>query len=77
VLPLLSYVREQDRTQDVYFSGKISHSVLKFLENRGLDLDGLYELTNLNVEFLNDPTSWLDAHQMEDFLFQVNNKSSI
>jgi hypothetical protein len=76
VLPLLSYVREQDRTQDVYFSGKISHSVLKFLENRGLDLDGLYELTNLNVEFLNDPTSWLDAHQMEDFLFQVNNNYS-
>ena len=76
MLPLLSYVREQDRTQDVYFSGKISHSVLKFLENRGLDLDGLYELTNLNVEFLNDPTSWLDAHQMEDFLFQVNNNYS-
>ncbi|MBT4760393.1 MAG: hypothetical protein HOO06_01735 [Bdellovibrionaceae bacterium] len=46
------------------------------MENRGLDLDGLYELTNLNVEFLNDPTSWLDAHQMEDFLFQVNNNYS-
>jgi hypothetical protein len=55
----------------VYFSGKISHSVLLYLESFEADLEGLFELTELNLEFLSDPTSWLEAHQLENFLYQL------
>ena len=56
----------------MYFSGKISHSVLLYLESQGADLESIFEFTELNFEFLRDPTSWLEAHLLEDFLFQVH-----
>lgn len=52
----------------MYFSAKITNSVLNFLDKQGLDQEGLYELTDLPLEFLRDPSSWLDAHKVEAFL---------
>ncbi len=50
------------------FSGKISNSVLTYLDNQGVNLEGLYELTDLPVEFLRDPACWLEADKLEAFL---------
>ncbi|MCB0351162.1 MAG: hypothetical protein KDD38_08260 [Bdellovibrionales bacterium] len=50
------------------FSGKISNSVITFLQAQGADLAEFYEGTDLPTEFLKDPTSWLDARKMENLL---------
>ncbi|MEZ4872159.1 MAG: hypothetical protein R2827_07920 [Bdellovibrionales bacterium] len=52
----------------MYFSGKISNSVLTYLDHRGVNLEGLYELTELPVEFLRDPACWLEADKLDNFL---------
>ncbi len=52
----------------VYFSGKISNAVLTVLEQQGEDLTLLYESTHLPVEMLRDPSYWVSAPEMEDFL---------
>jgi hypothetical protein len=55
----------------VFFSGKISNSFLTFLQNRGAERGEFYELTDLPMEFLKDPTSWLDVHKLEVLLDQI------
>lgn len=50
------------------FSGKITHSVLAYVARQGAGLEGLYESTGLPEEFLRDPSSWLEAEQVEAFL---------
>ena len=52
----------------VYFSGKISNAVLNLLEQQGEDLSPLYEQTHIPVELLRDPSYWVSAPEMEDFL---------
>ena len=52
----------------MYFSGKISNSVLNYLDKQGVALEGLYDLTDLPVEFLRDASSWLEAEKLEKFL---------
>jgi hypothetical protein len=41
---------------------------LAFLDRRGIDLEGLYEVTDLPTEFIRDPTCWLDSSKVERFL---------
>lgn len=55
----------------MFFSGKITSSVLSFLQSRGAERGEIYELTDLPVEFLKDPTSWLDANKVEALLNQI------
>jgi hypothetical protein len=55
----------------VLFSGKISNSFLAFMQSRGAEREEFYELTDLPMEFLKDPTSWLDAQKLEIFLDHV------
>ena len=38
------------------------------MRKQGQDIESLYDLTELPVEFIKDPTSWLDAKQVENFL---------
>jgi len=52
----------------VYFSGKITNSVLSFLESRGVSLEDFYDLVDLSFEFMRDSSAWLDAQQVEYFL---------
>ncbi len=61
----------------MYFSGKISNSVLNYLDNEGVSLEGLYDLTDLPVEFLRDPSSWVDAVKLEDFLRSLHQTHGI
>lgn len=53
-------------------SGKITHSVVTFLEQQGEDITSLQECTDVSMSFFCDPSSWLEADKMEDFLHQVN-----
>ena len=49
-------------------SSKITHSVLRFLESKGLDSESLCSLINTPEEFLKDPSSWQPAKNIEFFL---------
>jgi hypothetical protein len=55
----------------VFFSGKITNSAIAFLQSRGAERGELYELTDLPVEFLKDPTSWLEAGKVESWFAQI------
>lgn len=55
----------------VYFSGKITHSVLNFLTHKGVSLDSLYEWVEIGPDQLRDTTGWIFADQVEDFLKQI------
>ena len=50
------------------FSCKISSAVLTYLEAQNEDLSALLEGTSLPEEFLRDPSYWMKASEMEDFL---------
>lgn len=52
----------------MHFSCKISNTVLNILEQQGEDLTPLYEQTHLPMELLRDPSYWISAPDMENFL---------
>lgn len=58
------------------FSGKITNSFLVFLDRAGMDLQRLYELTELPSEFLRDPSCWIPAAEVERFLSSVDKEFS-
>ncbi len=49
-------------------SGKITHSFYCFLRIRGFDVSRLFEFTSLEMEFLKDPSQWMELDQVESFL---------
>lgn len=51
------------------FSSKISNSFYTFLERNGLSKEPLETTIEVPEEFLRNPSSWLDAGRMENFLF--------
>lgn len=60
----------------MYFSGKITNSVIAYVSRLGGGLEGLYELTDLPEEFLRDPSCWLDALKTERFLEKIHREYS-
>lgn len=60
----------------MFFSGKITNSVIHFLKKAGIEHHDIFECTPVPEEFLQDPTGWLEAYQVEDFLNKVENKFS-
>jgi hypothetical protein len=55
----------------VYFSSKISHSVLTYLEDQGEDLTVLMNILGSHFEVLRDPSTWIAAPEMEFFLEKI------
>lgn len=49
----------------MFFSCKITNSALLFLDRNGIDPEELLALLDTPVEFLRDPSYWLDAKQTE------------
>lgn len=49
----------------MYFSGKISNSFFTFLRRCEFDISQFYEVTPLQMDFLKDPHSWMEANQVE------------
>jgi hypothetical protein len=50
------------------FSCKISNAILAYLEQEGEDIQNLLDSSHLPEDFLRDPSFWIKAHEMEDFL---------
>ncbi|MCB0367080.1 MAG: hypothetical protein H6624_20005 [Bdellovibrionaceae bacterium] len=61
----------------VLFSGKITNSVLAYVGRQGAGLEGLHEVTDLPEEFLRDPSCWLEAHKVEQFLEALNREFGV
>jgi len=56
----------------VFFSCKITNSVIRHLHSQGQDLDPIIEAIDVPKEFLEDPSYWLDAAKIETFLREVD-----
>ncbi len=52
----------------MYFSSKITNSLLSYLDDRGYDTSTVLELIDFPEEFLRDPAYWVKADQMEAWL---------
>ena len=57
-------------------SGKITHSFYCFLRLRGFDVSRFFELTTMEVEFLKDPSSWLNISKVEKLLKALSDEYS-
>lgn len=55
----------------MHFSGKITNSFFTFLNRYGLDTSRFFEMTPLEIDFIRDPYSWMDAEQVELLLRNI------
>ncbi len=55
----------------MFFSSKISNSVLSYCDREGIGRDTLYCQSDWPEEFLKDPSCWLESHKLEDLLRHV------
>ncbi len=55
----------------MYFSGKITNSFFAFLTRYQLDTSRFFEMTPLEIDFIRDPYSWMDAEQVELLLRNI------
>ena len=55
----------------MYFSGKVSNSFFAFLKRCEFDTSRFFEMTPLEMDFLKDPHSWMNAKQMERLLSNI------
>lgn len=52
----------------MYFSSKITNTILSYLDDRGYDTSTVLERIDFPEEFLRDPAYWIKAEQMESWL---------
>lgn len=57
-------------------SGKVTHSFYCFLRHCGFDVSQLFEFTSLEMEFIKDPSQWMDITEVETFLKKLNQEYS-
>ena len=55
----------------MYFSGKITNSFFEFLTRCEFDTSRFFEMTPLEIDFLKDPHSWMEARQVERLLNNI------
>ena len=55
----------------MHFSGKITNSFFTFLNRYELDTSRFFEMTPLEIDFIRDPYSWMDAEQVELLLRNI------
>ena len=55
----------------MYLSGKVTNSFLVFLDQCEFDTSNLFEITQLEPEFLRNPHSWLEASSVEHLLTSI------
>ncbi len=55
----------------MHFSGKITNSFFTFLSRYELDTSRFFEMTPLEIDFIRDPHSWMDAEQVELLLRNI------
>lgn len=55
----------------MFFSCKISNAFINYLEDKGEDISFMYESSPLPMELLRDPSYWISAPKLENFLQAV------
>ncbi len=55
----------------VHISSKLSQTVLRYIENSGDEVSSLFESVEVPEEFLRDPSYWIKAEELEQFLNAV------
>lgn len=55
----------------MYFSGKITNSFFEFLNRNHLDTSCFFDMTDLEIDHLKDPHSWMEASQVESLLYKI------
>ncbi len=55
----------------MYFSGKITNSFFTFLSRCEFDTSCFFDMTELEIDFLKNPHSWMDATQVEMLLRNI------
>ncbi len=55
----------------MYLSGKITNSFFKFLSRCEFDTSCFFDMTELEIDFLKNPHSWMDATQVEVLLHNI------
>ena len=55
----------------MYFSGKITNSFFTFLNRYELDTSLFFEITPLEIDFIRNPYSWMNAQQVELLLKNI------
>ena len=55
----------------MHFSGKITNSFFTFLQRYELDTSLFFEMTPLEIDFIREPESWMDAEQVEKLLKNI------
>lgn len=55
----------------MYFSGKITNSFFTFLNQYELDTSVFFEITPLEIDFIRESESWMNAEQVEQLLAKI------
>ena len=63
--------------QSVHFSGKITHSIIAYVEQRGRSAEKLIQACSIPEEFLRDAASWIAADEVEGFLARAQEMREI
>ncbi len=58
-------------------SCKVSNTILSFLDSAGGDLASFYGRVKYPKEFLRDPSAWLEAEEMEQFLGLIDSEFDV
>ena len=55
----------------MYLSGKITNSFFTFLSRCEFDTSRFFDMTGLEIDFLRNPHSWMEASQVEILLYNI------
>lgn len=55
-------------------SGRVTNSFFRFLDQRYFDTSRFYELSNMEVHFIKDPSVWMEAELVENFLQKLSDE---
>ncbi|MGI9548525.1 MAG: hypothetical protein ACR2M7_00885 [Bdellovibrionales bacterium] len=55
----------------MYLSGRITNSFFAFLARCEFDTSRFFEMTELEIDSLKDPNSWMEASQVEALLYNI------
>ena len=53
-------------------SGRVTNSFFRFLDQRYFDTSRFYELSNMEMHFIKDPSVWMEAELVESFLQELS-----
>lgn len=55
-------------------SGRVTNSFFRFLDQRYFDTSRFYELSNMEMHFIKDPSVWMEAEMVENFLRELSDE---